>query len=78
MFDFRTRLPSEPAIKHPVSQEPCTKLASDLLRLYGHYFILIADYNSKFVAVENLKIPNPLPLLTSVRKCIRSMVFLRN
>ena len=32
---FRNRQPKEPAIKHPVPQEPWTKLAADLFRLYG-------------------------------------------
>ena len=29
---------SEPAIKHPVPQEPWTKVTADLFRLYGHYY----------------------------------------
>ena len=57
---------SESTIKHPVLQEPWTKLAADLFRLYGHYYLLVVDYNSKFVAVENL---NNLHSLTVINKC---------
>ena len=35
---FCNRHRSEPAIKHPVLQEPWTKLAVDSFRLYGHYY----------------------------------------
>ena len=57
---------SESTIKHPVLQEPWTKLAADLFRLYGHYYLLVVDYNSKFIAVENL---NNLHSLTVINKC---------
>ena len=75
---FRNQQRSEPTIKHPVPQEPWTKLAADLFRLYGHYYLLVVDYNSKFVVFENLNIHNPLPLLTSVRKYFRSMAITDN
>ena len=65
---LRNRQPCEPSVKHPVPQEPWTKLTADLFQLHGHYYLLVADYNFKFVAVKNLKTRNPLPLLTSVRK----------
>ena len=63
---FRNQQCSEPTIKHPVPQEPWTKLAADLFRLYGHYYLLVVDYNSKFVAVENL---NNSQSLTVINKC---------
>ena len=77
---FCNRQPSELAIKHPVPQESCSlnPLAADLFRLYGYYYLLVVDYNFKFVALKILKICNPLPLLTSITKNFRNMVFLRN
>ena len=42
---FPNQQPSEPRIKHPVPQQPWTKLAADLFRLYGYYYLLIVDYN---------------------------------
>ena len=65
---FRNRQPSEPTIKHPVPEELWNKLAADFFWLYGHYYLLVVDYNSKFVSVENLKNShNPLSLLTRVK-----------
>ena len=50
-------------IKHPVAQEPWTKLSADIFLLYGHYYLLVVDYNFKFVAVKNLKNSQSLILI---------------
>ena len=47
--------PNEPVVRHPAPQESWSKLAADLFWLYGHYYLLVVDYNSKFNAAENLK-----------------------
>ena len=65
---FRNRQRSVPPIKHPVPLEPWTKLAADLFRLYGHYYLLVVDYNSKFVAVENLNYLQPLTVINKCKK----------
>ena len=58
---FRNGQPSEPAVKHPVTpwslvpQESWNKIVTDLFRLYGHFCLLVVDYNSKFVAIEILQ-----------------------
>ena len=65
---FRNRQPSEPTSKHPVPQEPSTKLAADLLRLYVHFYLLVVDYNSKFVAVKNLKNSQSLTIINTCKK----------
>ena len=75
---FRNRQPCELAIKHSVPQEPWTKLAADLIRLYGHYYLLVVDYNSKFVVVENLKNSQSLTVTNKCKNIFFSMVFLRN
>ena len=46
---FHNRQRREPEIKHPVPREPWTKLVADSFRLYEHYYLLVVDYNSKFV-----------------------------
>ena len=75
---FRNRQPSEPAIKHPVPHEPWNKIATDLFRLYGHYYLLVINYNSKTLLSKISKVRSPLPLLISVRRYFCNMVFLRN
>ena len=60
--------PSEPTIKHPVPEEPWNKLAADLFWLHVHYYLLVVDYNSKFVAVENLKNSQSLTVINKRKK----------
>ena len=50
-FTFRNRQPHEAIIKHTVLQEPWTKLAADLFQVFGHHYLLIVDYDSKFAGV---------------------------
>ena len=54
---YRNRQPNETPIKHEISDDPWTKCAAELFRLQGHYYLLIVDYYSKFMAVENLQNP---------------------
>ena len=63
---YRNCQPSETPIKHEIPDHPWTKCAADLFRLQGHYYLLIVDYYSKFIAAENL--PNP-PSETVINKC---------
>ena len=65
---FRNRQPSERAIKRPVPQEPWTKLAADLLRLCGHYYLLVVDCNSKFFAVKSLENSQSLTVINKSKK----------
>ena len=62
------RQPSEPTIKHPVPQERSTKLTADLFQLYGHYYLLVVDYNFKFVAIKNLKNSQSLTVMNKCKK----------
>ena len=65
---FRNGQPSERAIKRPIPQEPWTKLAAELLRLYGHYYLLVVDCNSKFFAVKNLENLHSLTVINKPKK----------
>ena len=52
---YRNRQTSETPIKPEIPDHPWTKCAADLFRLQGRYYLLIVDYYSKFIAVENLQ-----------------------
>ena len=54
---YRNRQPGETPIKPEISDHHWTKCAADLFCLQGYYYLLIADYYSKFIAVENLQKP---------------------
>ena len=52
---YKNRKPSETFIKPEIPYHPWTKCAANLFNLQGHYYLLIVDYYSKFIAVENLQ-----------------------
>ena len=54
---YRNRQPIETPIKAKIPNHLWKKGAADLSRLQGHYYLLIVDYYSKFIAVENLQNP---------------------
>ena len=45
-----------------------TKLAGDLFWLYGHYYLLVVDYNSKFFAIKNLNNSQSLPVINKCKE----------
>ena len=47
--------PSETFIKPEIPYHPWTKCPANLFNLQGHYCLLVVDYYSKFIAVENLQ-----------------------
>ena len=49
---FRNRPPNDPIINHPIPNQAWTKITVDPFRLYGHYYLLMIDYYSKFI--ENI------------------------
>ena len=53
-------------MKSKIPDHPWTKHAANLCRLQGHYCLLIADYYSKFITVENLQ---NLQSETVINKC---------
>ena len=54
---YRNRQPIETPIKAKIPNHLWKKCAADLSRLQGHYYLLIVDYYSKSIAVENLQNP---------------------
>ena len=63
---YRNRQPSETPIIPKIPAHPWTKCVADLLRLQGHYYLLIVDYYLKFTAVKNLQSPQSE---TVINKC---------
>ena len=63
---FRNRQPSEPIINYPVPNQSWTKTAADPFHLYGHYYLLMIDYYSKFIFNETLE---NLQSSTVINKC---------
>ena len=64
-WPFVTRNTVNPSLS---TQEPWTKLTAGLFWLYRHHYLLVADYNSKFVAVENLKNSQSLAVFDKCKK----------
>ena len=63
---FWNRQPSEPIINHPIPDQAWTKIVADLFHLYGHYYLLMIGYYSKFIIIETLK---NLQSSTVINKC---------
>ena len=69
---FWNRQPSEPIIHHPIPHQAWPKIATDPFFLHGHYYLLIIDYSSKFIAIETLK---NLQSLAVINKCKKTSQF---
>ena len=69
---YRNRQSSETTIKLKIPAQPWTKCTTKLFRLQGHYYLLIIDYYSLFIAVKNLQNPQSEIVINKSNK-----VFLR-
>ena len=65
---YRNHQPSETAIKSKIPDHPWTKCVADLFRLQGYYYLLIVDYYSKLIAVENLQNPKSETVINKCKK----------
>ena len=63
---FRKRQSSEPIMNHPIPNQFWTKPAADSFSVYGHYYLLIIDYYSKFNVIKTL---NNLQSSAVIKKC---------
>ena len=63
---YRKRQPSETPVKPEIPDHSWTNFAGDFFCLQGHYYLLIVDYYSEFIAVENLWNPQSE---TAINKC---------
>ena len=51
---YRNRQQKETLIQHTIPDALWTKVASDLFTLYGHDYVIVTDYFSKYIEVERL------------------------
>ena len=65
---YRNCQPSETPIKSEIPDHPWTKCAADLFHLQGHYYLLIVNYYSKFIAVEILQNPQLEAVINKFKK----------
>ena len=63
---FRKHQTSEPIIDHPIPNQAWKKkIAADPFHFSGHYYLLMIDYYSKFIIIQNL---NDLQSSTVINK----------
>ena len=65
---YRNCQPSETPIKSQILDHSWVNCAADLFRLQCHYYLLIIDYYSKFIAVENLQNPQSETVINKCKK----------
>ena len=46
--------PKEPLLSHPLPQRPWARVGADLFELNSHSFLILVDYYSGFIEVEQL------------------------
>ena len=63
---YRNHQPSETSIKPEIPNHSRTNFVANNFCLQGHYHLLIVDYYSKFIGVENLQNPESE---TAINKC---------
>ena len=63
---YKNCQPSKTPIKPEMPDHLCTMRAADDFFLQGYYYLLIVDYYSNIIAVENLRNPQPE---TAISKC---------
>ena len=64
----RNQLPKETLIQHNVPAIPWTKVASDLFTLYGHNYVIVTDYTSKYIDIERLADKSSLSVMNKIKK----------
>ena len=62
--DMIKRCPTSLAFRN----QAWTKIAADLFRLHGHYYLLIIDYYWKFIVFETLRNLQPLTVINKCKK----------
>ena len=53
-----------------IPDHPWLKCAADLFHLQGHYYLLIVDYYSKFIAIKNLQNPQSKTVINKCKKLL--------
>ena len=58
----------ETLIQHTVPKVPWTKVASDLFTLYGHSYVIVTNYTSKYIEIERLPNKSSLNVMNKIKK----------
>ena len=64
----RNQQQKETLIQHTVPKVPWTKVASDLFTLYGHSYVIVTDYTSKYIEIERLPDKSSLNVVNKIKK----------
>ncbi|XP_028415703.1 uncharacterized protein K02A2.6-like [Dendronephthya gigantea] len=64
----RNQQQKETLIQHNVPEVPWTKVASDLFTLYGHNYVIITDYTSKYIEIERLTDKSSQSVINKIKK----------
>ena len=64
----RNQQQKETLIQHNVPEVPWTKVASDLFTLFGHNYVIIADYTSKYIEIERLTDKSSPSVINKIKK----------
>lgn len=69
-LEKRNKLPKEPMMIHPIPTLPWTKVAADLFELAGKHFIVMVDYYSNFIEVEDLANQSAKEVIRNMKRII--------
>ena len=64
----RNQQQKETLIQHTVPEVPWTKVASDLFTLYGHSYVIVTDYTSKYIEIKRLPDKSSLNVVNKIKK----------
>ena len=64
----RNQQQKETLIQHNVPEVPWTKVASDLFTLFGHNYVIVADYTSKYIEIERLTDKSSPSVINKIKK----------
>ena len=67
-IDYRNTLQPETLIEHGVPDSPWVKVGIDLFSLYSNEYVVVVDYNSKYVEVAPLKNETATCFINNVKK----------
>jgi hypothetical protein len=65
---YRNKQQKETLIQPTVPNAPWTKVASDLFSLYGHDYVIVTDYFSKYIEIKRLTDKSSATVVNKIKK----------
>jgi hypothetical protein len=65
---IRHRQQKETLLPHTVPAVPWMKVASDLFARYGHSYVIVTDYTSKYIEIERIPVKSSLTVVNRIKK----------